>query len=74
MLNKEELESASTSHKGNGTAKGQKLAALDIFGDVAVSLTQFIDSTSTEEVEWCSKCILIASLTNLSPCLIKAVL
>ncbi|KAH0831330.1 hypothetical protein J3R83DRAFT_13979 [Lanmaoa asiatica] len=71
---KEELEAAPESCMGNKTAKGRKLAVLEIFGDVAPAMVQGSSFAPTKTVEWRGKEILIASLTNPPPRLIRAIL
>jgi len=71
---KEELEAAPESSMGNKTAKGRKLAVLEIFGDAAAAMVQGSSFAPTETVEWHGKYILIASLTNPPPRLIRVIL
>jgi len=59
---------------GNKTAKGHKLAMLEIFSDATAAMVQGSSFAPTETVEWRGKYILIASLTNPPPCLIRAIL
>ncbi|KAH0834936.1 hypothetical protein J3R83DRAFT_10626, partial [Lanmaoa asiatica] len=70
---KDELEAAPSSSLGNKTAKGRKLAALEILGKVAASMTQ--DSLAPKDtVEWRGRYIPVSSLSNPPPRLIQAIL
>ena len=71
---KEELEAASSSSLGKKSAKGRKLAVLDIFGDVAAAMVQGSTFAPTQTVAWRSEHIPIASLSDPPPHLIKAIL
>ena len=61
---KEKLEDAPRSSMGNKTTMGCKLAALEIFGDVAAAMVQGSTYAPTKTVQWCNEEISIASLTN----------
>ena len=71
---KEELEDAPRSSMGNKTAMGRKLAALEIFGDVAAAMVQGSTYAPTKTVQWRNEEISIASLTNPPPRLTRAIL
>jgi hypothetical protein len=59
---------------GNKSAKGRKLAMLDIFRDIAAAMVQGLTFAPAQTVAWCSKHIPIASLSNPPPHLIRAIL
>lgn len=58
------LEVALESSMGNKTAKGQKLAALEILGNTASMMTVGSTLAPSNTVVWCGKYIPITSLTN----------
>ncbi|KAN0086211.1 hypothetical protein V8E55_007345 [Tylopilus felleus] len=68
------LELAPESSMGKKTAKGRKLAVLEIVGDLTAAMVQGSSFAPTETVEWRGKHILIALLTNPPPRLIRAIL
>jgi hypothetical protein len=59
---------------GNKSAKGRKLAVLDIFGNVTAAMVQGSTFAPAQTVAWHSEHILIASLSNPPPHLTRAIL
>ena len=73
ILSKDTLEAAPESSMNKKTAKGRKLAALDIFGDTTVVMTLGSTSAPSKTVAWHDRHIPITSLTNPPPRLIRAI-
>lgn len=74
LSSREELVSATKEQKVRNTAKGRKLAVLDIFGDIVASMTQESCLGPTGVLDWRGRSIPIASLINPPPRLIRAIL
>ena len=71
---KDALEATPESSMDKKTAKGRKLAALNIFSDTTVAMTLGLTLAPSETMAWHDRHISITSLTNPPPCLVRAIL